>query len=96
MSLFVGQHVWVPCEVKPGPFSNERMVRVSSPEGQWFGFAPTTVLREPVTAGETAVKAVILEVTGVKLLLQVFGAALSGSAHQDLVSRVAPVDAVQG
>ena len=95
MSLRVGQKVWVPCEVKPGPFSNERMVRVISPVGDWFGFAQTSILKDPVSEGETAVKAVILDITGVKLMLQVLGEALCNSAHADLVSRVTPVDVVQ-
>jgi hypothetical protein len=71
------------------------MVRVISPVGDWFGFAQTTVLKEPVAAGATAVKAVILDIAGVKLMLQVLGDALCNSAHADLASRVTPVDVVQ-
>jgi hypothetical protein len=95
MSLRFGQKVWVPCEVKPGAFSNERLVRVISPIGDWIGFAPTSVLKEPVVTGETAVQAMVLDVTGVELMLQIFGDALCNSAHADLLSRVTPVDAVQ-
>src|SRR3989442_4139595 len=31
MSLSVGQYVWIPCEVKPGPFSDQRIVHINSP-----------------------------------------------------------------
>jgi len=38
MSLRPGARIWIPCEVKPGPFSDERMVRVQSQAGEWLGF----------------------------------------------------------
>jgi len=58
VSLRVGQYVWVPCEVKAGAFSDERMVRVNSPaiqssSGRWIGFVATEGLREAVTVGST-------------------------------------------
>ena len=40
MSLRSGMRIWLPCEVKPGPFSDERMVRVES-MGSWLAFQGT-------------------------------------------------------
>ena len=96
MSLSIGQKVWVPCEVKRGPFSNERMVRVTSPAGQWFGFVSTAGLKDPVETGVTSVKAIILELLGAHLMLQVVGSAVTDTVYRDLVSRVSPVDPLQG
>ena len=41
MSLRSGMRIWLPCEVKPGPFSDERMVRVESESGSWLAFQGT-------------------------------------------------------
>jgi hypothetical protein len=63
MPLEVGQTLWLPCEVKPGPFPDERMVRIETDRGgQWVGFVPVWLLKEPVEKGRTHVKAVVAEV----------------------------------
>jgi hypothetical protein len=54
VTLSVGRTVRVPCEVKSGPFSNERLVRVQGGEPEsWVGFVPIWYLQEPVEQGET-------------------------------------------
>ena len=35
MAPQVGGKVWIPCEVKPGPFSNERLARIQLAAGPW-------------------------------------------------------------
>lgn len=63
MPLEVGQTLWLPCEVKPGPFSDERMVRIETDRGgPWVGFVSIWLLREPVERGRTHVRAVVAEV----------------------------------
>jgi len=54
--------VGVPCEVKPGVFPNERVVRVERSQGVGTGFVPESVLRERIEHGRTAVQALIDEV----------------------------------
>ena len=62
MEVRAGMRVWVPCEVKPGVFPNERVVRVERSQGVWTGFVPESVLRERIEHGRTAVQALIYEV----------------------------------
>jgi hypothetical protein len=48
MALKIGTRVWVPCEVKPGPFSDERFVKICvNGENPWLGFVPVDRLKEP-------------------------------------------------
>jgi hypothetical protein len=91
MPLLVGQYVWVPCEVKPGPFSDERMVRVNSPVGRWAGFVHTSRLREPVAAGLTEATALVVEVHNDRFRAQPIGEPLSNTLYDDLVSRAQPI-----
>jgi hypothetical protein len=62
MNLKPGMTVWLPCEVKPGPFSNERAVRIESSNDSWIGFVDVRFLREPVSEGMTYVRALIVAV----------------------------------
>lgn len=96
MAFSIGQYVWVPCEVKPGPFADERMVQCSSPSGQWLGFVSIAGLRNPLAEGRSEVKAVVLDLLDDYLRLQVLGAPVANTVYQDLTSRVSPVDPVQG
>jgi hypothetical protein len=58
-----GVVVWIACAVKPGPFSNERLVRVESVEGDpWVGFVDVRYLEHPVEQGETKIQARVLSV----------------------------------
>ncbi|HSK80825.1 MAG TPA: hypothetical protein VLQ45_30515 [Thermoanaerobaculia bacterium] len=50
MTLEAGAQIWVPCEVKPGPFSDERLVRVRDSGREWLGFVQANRLREPIGA----------------------------------------------
>lgn len=61
MDLKVGDEVWIPCEVKPGPFSDERMVLVEGgDQGPWIGFVNVSALRD--AHGRTFVRAKVSEV----------------------------------
>jgi hypothetical protein len=100
MSLTVGQFVWVTCEVKPGPFSDQRIVRVNSPvvhsqAGSWIGFVTTKHLREPIEVGSTGAAALIVGVVGDRFQAQVMGEPLSNTVFEDLVSRAQPIDSLK-
>ena len=62
MDLKPGSIIWVPCEVKPGPFSNERLVRVQSSGESWVGFVDVRCLKDTVQEGPTSVRARVVSV----------------------------------
>ena len=62
MKLTPGLHVWIACEVKPGPFPDERFVRISSGQTTWAGFVTAQALKEPVENGKSFVDTVIVDV----------------------------------
>ena len=95
MSLKVGAYVWLPCEVKPGPFSNERMVRVASEYGDWVGFVPVTSLKDPVSQGRTLIPARVLDIQGDRVLATLPGESLSSTLLVTGLSQVESVDSVE-
>ena len=100
MNISVGQRVWVPCEVKPGPFSDERMVRVNSPAvnsaiGSWIGFVPTTRLREPIEWGSTWVTAIVVNVLNDRFFAQLVGDPFANAVFEDSISRAQPIDSFE-
>jgi hypothetical protein len=62
MPLRVGSHAWIPCEVLPGPFPDERLIRVEVPDGVCSGYVDPLMLRDDIAQGRTAVRATILDV----------------------------------
>jgi len=60
MTLQAGEHVWIPCEVVQGPFSDERQVWVDAPDGKWVGYVSPHLLRENVLAGKSEIAATIV------------------------------------
>jgi len=95
MALRIGTQVWVPCEVKPGPFSDERLVRVPSSRGEWLGFVPIQSLREPILEGSTFIGARVVAVTGERFKASLPGEALTPSWFEGDVARVGRLDSVQ-
>jgi|GEM_PF-2412804 len=95
MAYQVGHLVWIPCEVKPGPFSDERLVRVHSDHGDWVGFVPVQSLREPVTEGISHVRAIITELSDRRFVAKIAGEPLASSTFEDTLSRVEPIAALQ-
>lgn len=64
MHFNIGDKVWIPCEVKPGPFSNERLARIQLShfdEAPWLGFVDVASLKEQVETGNTHVVAVVVD-----------------------------------
>jgi len=89
MVLAVGSYVWLPCEVKPGPFANERLVRLRSTLSEWLGFVPTSSLKEPISEGKTLVHALVLDLGGNRLTAQVPGVPVGSSTFEDLLPSAA-------
>jgi hypothetical protein len=95
-NISIGQHVWIPCEVKPGAFSDERMVRVNSPvvnstASSWIGFVPATRLREPIETGSTGVMAIVVNVLQDRIFAQLIGDAFANTVLEDHISRAQPI-----
>lgn len=88
MGWKVGRIVWLPCEVKPGPFPNERMIRVASDQGDWVGFVPVDSLREPVEKGNSSVRAVLVDVEGDGFRARIAGEPVASSFFEGRLSRV--------
>jgi hypothetical protein len=95
MNLTVGKIVWLPCEVKPGPFSDERLVRVSSDRGEWVGFVPVSSLREPVPLGPTFVRAVVTEIHDDRFSARLPGHAVTPIPFEGVTSRAVRIGALQ-
>jgi hypothetical protein len=94
MTLRVGSFFWIPCEVKPGPFSDERLARIADAEAEWVGFVETSSLQSPIAEGRTALKAVILEVTDGRYLAQPVGHGVDASTFQATLKKVTPLGPV--
>ena len=62
MNLKPGMMIWIPCEVKPGPSSNERSVKIGSSEEAWIGFVDVQYLKDPVEQGSTFIRALVVDV----------------------------------
>lgn len=95
MGLTAGRRVCVECEVKPGAFSNERMVRIVGPAGEWLGFVPDVLLRERIERGETAVQGIVDEVSEDQVSLFLPGDSVTGGMFVQESSKVTPFGALQ-
>jgi len=58
-----GLVVWIPCEVRSGPFPDERRVYVQTGLSEWFGFVNTSELKSKVEIGKDSVRAVVIATT---------------------------------
>lgn len=96
MSIEEGSQVWIPCQVKPGPFPDERMVRVQNNGDDWLGFVPVSVLKDPtVTEGENYIRATVVEVQGNHFTAMLPGHAFTSSAFHGEVSKVRSLGSIQ-
>lgn len=88
MTLTKGRRVWIPCQVKSGPFSDERVVRVQSGLGESVAFVRTVHLKEPISEGDTFVCAKIVDLRGDKFIAELPGQAITSKEFEGDVSRV--------
>ena len=78
----LAQKVWLPCTVSPGPFSNERAVKIDLGEWHWMGFVNVCLLKEQTEEGPDQVLANILRVTDSTFEASVPGEAVQGALLQ--------------
>lgn len=89
MGDLVGKWAWFPCEVKPGPFSDERLVRLESAKGEWLIFAPIGALQTPVLEGTTQIRGNIVEIMGDRFLATFPGSALTAPFFEGFLAGMA-------
>lgn len=90
MVLSPGASMWLPCKVKPGPFSDERMVLVDGEDGEWFGFVNTRWLKKRHPVGEDEVLARVVTVDGPIFRARIPGEALQSRLVEGRVDRAMP------
>lgn len=96
MKASIGDYIWIPCEVKPGPFSNERLVLLESKADKWLGFVQEYSLQDKTTEGSDSVKAQVVDVNCELLTAKIFGEPLTNSSYyKELIERTTPIDTVQ-
>ena len=90
-NLKKGDLVWLRCEVKPGPFPNERLVRIALPSEPWMGFVDTKALKDPsLETGQTSVLARITQVEGDTIVATVQGHAFDSRHVKESTNKVVP------
>lgn len=69
----VGNEVWIPCEVRTGPFPNERRIYVKLDNSEWFGFVDDSQLQEKVAQGKDYVRATVIGIRDERVVLGIRG-----------------------
>jgi len=91
-----GARIWIPCEVKPGPFSDERMVRVQSRAGEWLGFVDVSLLKDlELEEGPTWILATIESVEGARFSARLPGHPVRALLFEGSIERAVPVGPVE-
>lgn len=93
--LRVGGIIWIPCEVKPGPFSDERLVRIDSEFGEWIGFVPVESLQHNVDQGETLIRGTISDIQKDRFEVILPGNPISSQSFLGRVERVRALGIVE-
>ncbi|MGH7815394.1 MAG: hypothetical protein ACREQI_15490 [Candidatus Binataceae bacterium] len=75
-----GTTIWLPCQVRSGPFPDERRVYVSIGPSEWFGFVNVSELRQGLPEGDDHVKAMVTGGKGDQVTLGIRGAAPASNA----------------
>ena len=93
----VGDPLWIRCEVKKGPFPDERLVLVHSAFGEWLAFISSHLLKDSdLVEGQTEVPAVVVQVGSDHYLAKLPGSPLTTSLFKDAwPSRVSQLGALQ-
>ena len=95
MSLSAGAGMWLPCEVKPGPFSDERVVLVIADDSEWLGFVNIRWLRNHGSEDKDEVLAKVVDVKGHTFRARIPGNALQSGLIRGRVDRAVPSGPVQ-
>jgi hypothetical protein len=70
-----GMSIWIPCEVRSGPFPNERRAYIKLDGTEWFGFVDVSQLKNKVQEGEDYVRATIIGIRKERIALGIHGQA---------------------
>lgn len=95
MTPSVGGVIWIRCDVKPGPFSDERLVRVKSDFGEWLGFVPVEALRDRVVEGQTFVRGTITDIQDDRFEVMLPGHAVTPNTFAGDISRIQLIGSVE-
>ena len=95
MRLSEGASVWLPCQVKLGPFSDERMVLVVADGSEWLGFVNIRWLKKQGSESNDEVLARVVAVEGPTFHARIPGNALQSELFRGRVDRAVPSDPVQ-
>jgi len=96
MEIKKGMIVWIDCEVRGGPFPNERRVLVKTDTTEWFGFVSVSELEKKVPEGKDRVRAIVTSVEPNYAIVEVRGQSpASGEiqAQPSFIKRNAPLEA---
>lgn len=74
-----GMMIWIPCEVKGGPFPNERRAYLKLNGTEWFGFVDVSQLKDKVPEGHDFVRATVIGVQKERVALGIHGQAPASS-----------------
>ncbi|HVR37612.1 MAG TPA: hypothetical protein VMU84_00840 [Thermoanaerobaculia bacterium] len=95
MNVHPGGQIWIPCEVKPGPFANERLVRVCSDFAEWVGFVPIEILRDSLLEGETFIRGTITDVQNDRFEVYFAAHAVTSNVFAGSVAKVEALGSVE-
>ena len=84
--------MWLPCEVKPGAFSDERVVVVRADDSEWVGFVDVRWLRRHGSEDTDEVLAKVVDVDDSTFRAQVPGNALQSGLVQGRAERAVRSD----
>ena len=93
--LSAGADMWLPCEVKRGPFSDGRMVRVTADGSVWLDFVNVRWLKDGGLESRDCVLARVVEIQGPTFREKIPGCALLSGLFLGRVDRAVPGDSVQ-
>lgn len=89
-----GSVLWLPCEVRGGPFPNERRIYVKFDNSEWFGFVDVSQLKDKVEQGSDSVRATVIGVQNERVVLGIHGQAPASrpiEARSALIGGLSPV-----
>ena len=89
----IGTVVWLPCEVRSGPFQNERRVYIQTGLSDWFGFVDVSELKK-ADDGTDRVRTVVLAAEQQKVVLGIRGQSPAGDPIQAKHSVIAQYGAL--
>ena len=93
--LFEGARMWLPCEVKPGPFPDERMVLVKADGSEWFGFVNVRWLKNSIEDGANDVLARVVNIEGPIFSALIPGNAPNSGLFEGRVDRAVPCGSLE-